>query len=65
MITFSRKFDIITFPHVNPMGNSGVNYPKVGYLYLKRTTPAGRSPARDEMLKVSPLYLFPFSRLSR
>ena len=25
-----EKIDIITFPHVNPMGNSGVNYPKVG-----------------------------------
>ena len=25
-----EKIDIITFPNVNPMGNSGVNYPKVG-----------------------------------
>ena len=25
-----EKIDIITFPHVNPMGNSGINYPKVG-----------------------------------
>ena len=28
--TVFEKIDIITFPHVNPMGNSGVNYPKVG-----------------------------------